>query len=338
MSILIILLCVSLIAAGTMAWFTDDADAGEAIFTAGAVEVRAEGAYVLGDKSLGNVNPGDCYVLKWRISNIGTKKIQLRTKLDFGWTNSALTNDNVYIIPAPVNEEFGYTYDWVLYQENSNEPVYAYLRGYPDGMQPDDEVELCLIVYFDGEMTNNPYQGEEFTLGGIVEAVQASNGAPSAVWGDVWNTIKREDYSFTYEYWHENWRDFDPMDVKCYEHLAPGEEDNGSQNELNKFNVVLTANFEKNSDDTIKIKFHLHNVHRTLWDKTAIIKVYVNGELHDVVEMNVINYKVNENDVDFGNSNNNTIEVNYANRGSDCYLVVDIDGNTATSKTKKMNY
>ena len=65
--------------------------------------------------------------------------------------NSALTNDNVYIIPAPVNEEFGYTYDWVLYQENPNEPVYAYLRGYPDGMQPDDEVELCLIAYFDGD-------------------------------------------------------------------------------------------------------------------------------------------------------------------------------------------
>lgn len=219
---------VALIVGATMAWFTDQADAGDALFQAGTVKVKAEGAEVLGDKSLGNVNPGDCYVLLWKIKNDGTKKIQLRTELDFGWTKNALAKDNVYIVPAPVNDD--YPYNWVLHQEAKGEPVYAYLKGYPDGLLPGEEVELWVVVYFDGEMTDDPYQGQEFTLGGKIEAVQATNGAPSAAWVNSWEEINKAGYIYDYEYWHENWHEFDPMNVICYKNLAP-EDDNGSQEE-----------------------------------------------------------------------------------------------------------
>lgn len=213
LSALTLLLSISLIAVSTMAWFTGSDEAGEALFTMGTVKVSGGEPSILYNKDPSKVNPGDCYVVSWNLKNIGTKRIQLRTKLDFAWLDG-LDKDNIYIIPAPVTDN--YPYDWVLYQEASDKPVYAYLRGFPDGLPSDEEVELRLIIYFDGEMTDDDYQSEDFALNISVQAVQASNNSPSSIWGSICGLINDIDYSFDYKFWDEYWHDFDPMNIKCY--------------------------------------------------------------------------------------------------------------------------
>jgi len=77
---------------------------------------------------------------------------------------------------------------WVLkYVDNEWEMYY-------DGpLAPGDSTELCVVVYFEGPWMGNLWQNATFTIGGDdaqFEAVQASNNAPSEVWGsEVW-----EDY------------------------------------------------------------------------------------------------------------------------------------------------
>lgn len=339
---LTLIISISLIAAGTMAWFTGSADAGTAAFTAGTVKVNAEGAYVLGGKSLSNVNPGDCFVIQWKITNDGSKKIQLRTLLDFGWTNSELTGDNIYIIPVPVNDD--YPYNWVLYQEDADEPLYAYLKGYPEGLLPGQDVELWLVVYFDGEMTDNPYQGEEFTLGGTVEAVQATNGAPSAVWGSSWDEINGDNYSFGYEFWNEYWQEFDPMNVKCYKHFVPTETEPTNPTETTNptEQTPIAKSFTVNLNETkilkngsAKVKFHIQhlvdeNNENIDEEKDVYYEIYVNGskvyqELIENVEFN-------------GGGNSNNIEAFFTggNKGDKVTVVVKID-DVVESKEKKLN-
>ena len=58
------------------------------------------------------------------------------------------------------------------------------------------------MLYFDGERTTNKYQGASFEIDVDFEAVQASNGAPSAVWGnDGWDAVNDSEYEFLYENW-----------------------------------------------------------------------------------------------------------------------------------------
>lgn len=343
LAVLTILVCASLIAAGTMSWFTDEADTGETVFQAGTVKISAGESSVLGGKRLDNVNPGDCYVLKWKVSNDGTKKIQLRAQLNYGWTNGALSGDNVYIIPAPVNRELGYEYNWVLHQEAADKPLYAYLNNYPDGIQPGDEIELWLIVYFDGEMTDNPYQAQEFTLDGKFEAVQATNGAPSAVWGNSWEVINNNNYSFTYEYWHENWQTFNPMNIKCYKNLVreegnnpnnPGNEDPGqSAPKAASFQIVLNETHVNNG--TATVKFQIHNLRDEMNNKidgkkNVDYQIYINGSI--VYEGRLVDAEFKS-----GNLNNNII-ADVPGENKDMWKVIAvIDGITVDSGEKKLN-
>lgn len=59
MNVLILVLAVAMIAAATMAWFTDDANAGEATFTAGTVSIEAGRKVVSEEGEL--VNPDTVY-------------------------------------------------------------------------------------------------------------------------------------------------------------------------------------------------------------------------------------------------------------------------------------
>ncbi len=202
MSVLVIALAAALIAGATAAWFTAETDLPTAEFKAGTVIISAdeEGpTYATAPcKSFKNVNPGDCGKVTWEIINEGTKKIELRVKLSELWIvgedEEALSTDNFFYAPAPGS-------DWVMYEEDGE--IWLYYTGGPVAgtFNPDGEpfdpvsVELSLIVAFDGPSTGNEYQGREFELSGLVEAVQASNGAPNAEWGDVWSEVNDEDYT-----------------------------------------------------------------------------------------------------------------------------------------------
>ena len=59
----------------------------------------------------------------------------------------------------------------------------AHMWYYLPVVAPGATVEVTLAVILDGPSTHNGYQGASFTIGGLIEAVQASNDAPFAVWG-----------------------------------------------------------------------------------------------------------------------------------------------------------
>ncbi|AGC68317.1 hypothetical protein Cst_c13260 [Thermoclostridium stercorarium subsp. stercorarium DSM 8532] len=141
-----IAVCVALIGGATMAWFTNESEATDAVFIAGTVNIKANGATILGKKNYNNITPGDCFIVEYDIENTGTTDVELRTILDLSWNND-LELDNVFIIPHP-------TTNWVLYQPEDEtgpeHPVYVYYMGGP--VSPEDIVKLRLVVYFDGEM------------------------------------------------------------------------------------------------------------------------------------------------------------------------------------------
>lgn len=233
-SVLAIGLIAFLIGGNTMAWFTDEAEVAEAEFVAGTVVINAdegeEFIKVPDGKSFKNVNPGDCATVTWEFVNEGTKAIELRVKLTELWEATTdqslpgygvtLDTDNVYYAPLPGS-------GWVMYEDEDGELWLYYANGpvrgtfnYENEDEPLDpaEVSLALVVGFDGEATDNDYQGATYILGGsaideetgeiigsVVEAVQASNNAPEAVWGsDFWNAVKAAEGLYAGEASDEN--------------------------------------------------------------------------------------------------------------------------------------
>lgn len=221
---LTIALAAALVGGGTMAWFSFKTAGGEAVFAAGTVIVGAELEPAEFDGRFENVNPGDCYCLEVEIENRGTKAVELRVTgegtwefnwdyLEENWEGLCFSEDYdsagafreamegkepgmgdelnpVFVTNCPGS-------DWRFYAEVENGAIVAYWWYYEGGPVPgtyaveeeevDDEdrfVTLCLCVAFDGPLMGNIFQGATFTLNGTVEAVQASNNAPSELWGD----------------------------------------------------------------------------------------------------------------------------------------------------------
>lgn len=327
-----VMISISLITTSTMAWFTGSDDVNEALFTTGNVKVTGGEPIEIHSKNLGNVNPGDCFVISWTFKNEGTKRMQLRTEIVYKWL-AGLDRKNIFIIPAPVNAEREYLYDWVLHQEAEDKPLYAYLRGFPDGLEPGKEVELRLIVFFDGEMTDDDYQAEDFTLGTIAEAVQATHGAPSLVWGSVWDQINDEDYSYDYDFWDEYWQTFNPMNVKCYAAYIDDDDDpeDPGETEPGEFRIIL--NSTKPENGTATVDFHIHQLRDNMGNKVDGLKT--------------VNYKILVNDfivyedsanIEFtsGNANNNIVHTVSGEKHDNWKVIAEINGITIESKEKKL--
>lgn len=205
---------VALIVGATMSWFTDDVSSNTE-FTAGTVIINEEISPTY-SRTLDNVNPGDCYVLTWEIKNQGSKYIQLQALIKLLWDEVELQDEadptqNILIVPQ-------YGSKWVMYQPEggSSKDIYLYYLGEPeDGIGPTETITLPLVVYFDGELTGDEYQDKQFKLECTFLAVQASNGAPSAVFGEAWDNVNKDDYEFTYDGWvlcNKNLND-----IPCYE-------------------------------------------------------------------------------------------------------------------------
>lgn len=198
-SLLVIALAAAAIGGATMAWFTAEAnleqDGEQVTFTAGTVVVNVDEVpeiTTMEDRSIDNVNPGDCATICWNILNEGTKRAELRVKVDSGWGDEVDEEEQVvFFAPTPDS-------GWVMYEDEDEEGglwLY-YINGPVEPVSEEDEgVKLCLVVGFDGQDMDDRYQGKEYRIGGTVEAVQSTNGAPEDLWGEAWEEVKSEGYT-----------------------------------------------------------------------------------------------------------------------------------------------
>ncbi|NLV16143.1 MAG: hypothetical protein GXY50_02885 [Syntrophomonadaceae bacterium] len=266
LSILTVSLISALIGGATMAWFTDEAKVTEVHFQAGTVKVATDAdspnIAVPPGKSLDNVNPGDCATITWNIVNEGTKAAQLRVNLKALWDaapgiSEDLTLDNVYYVPAPDSS-------WVLYEDTNKVLWLVYpesVRGTYNSANPEmplepAEIPLTVVIGFDGIGTGNEYQGAEFTLGSEgsqVEAIQASNNAPLAVWGDEWEAVLNRTYVPVTGLDARYMNYFSPgqpgYEMVCFQHFIGGDDNPPANNKKYKLTVeVWEGDSQRNSN------------------------------------------------------------------------------------------
>lgn len=236
LSVLVIALAAALIAGATQAWFTDEKDLPVAEFTAGTLEIDvSEGEpfiLALENRVFENTNPGDCATIVWNIENIGTKRAEIRVKIDSEWLRQTSADTWAKFEPD-IDPELDYKGraaffapkgdEWVMYEDEEGMWLYytgnALLGSYDieKGEEGENSVQLCLVVGFDGPNMDNQYQGKKFKISGEVQAVQTTNGAPEAVWGiDSLEAIKEGEAEGIYveEYFTEGERGYD---MPCWE-------------------------------------------------------------------------------------------------------------------------
>ncbi|HOB19636.1 MAG TPA: TasA family protein [Candidatus Atribacteria bacterium] len=192
-SLLYIMTALAMVIGWTFAWFTDSEEVADAKFQAGTVDVKVIDKC---DYINENWNPGDCSEVEFKFKNDGTKRIFIRFLPDLAWyqkengklVKSGLPANNVTIQLMDGDDTTGNGYDPAHWQMEDN---IIYYIG--DPIKPGEIVVLKLKVCLAGKETGNEYQGLVFKLGGTVEAVQASNGAPNSEWGvDFYDLIKND--------------------------------------------------------------------------------------------------------------------------------------------------
>lgn len=172
-----IVLVVLLVVGGTMAWFTAESAPVENKFKAGTVEIELVDEF--DQEGAQNVNPGDCYDKKVYVKNIGTKRALVRIKKDMVFNRD--NSDGKALDIGVVNYELGKGWrevvegqDVYFYYEDILDPKIDVAGGKTSPLFKDNKV--C----FDGEGMNNDYQGANFDIKIKAEAIQATNGAPTA--------------------------------------------------------------------------------------------------------------------------------------------------------------
>ena len=93
LSMAVILVAIAASLGATFAWFTDEAEA-ENVFTAGTVTIDVDEQWSHGQE-LVNWNPGDCTPKLISVEYTGSKRAFLRVKIEQGWVDSELSDDNV---------------------------------------------------------------------------------------------------------------------------------------------------------------------------------------------------------------------------------------------------
>lgn len=153
---------VALLAVGTWAWFTAEADPVTNTFKAGTVKISIENTY----ENVTNWNPGDVEEGKITITNEGTKCAYVRVKLDAVWNDDELDADNVQLA---LDED-----KWVNY-----EGYYYYIGTLESGETTESLLSAVTLL---GEDTGNKYQGATFMVEVKADAVQCTNDAYKVVW------------------------------------------------------------------------------------------------------------------------------------------------------------
>lgn len=203
LSMLVIMVVIAATLGATYAWFTDESEAIENVFTAGTVEIGAEETEFITDGFHAlNWNPGDCAEKEYTITNVGTKSIRLRGKVEtqwYEWTGegepqSFEENPDGWEEWDPIDDG-GYTEDaatvtlleldpaqkWSSHDDDDGNTYWVYDESI-DGTYVEDsddsdpvEVTLSLKVCLDGPKAGNEYQGKTFTVNVTFQSIQASH-------------------------------------------------------------------------------------------------------------------------------------------------------------------
>lgn len=149
----------------------------------------------------GNWNPGDCEVVRYRITNTGSKNSYVKFELEASWEF-----DWGYIEDHWEELCFSETYDGLealqaavaagesvveigLCQSSEGSWIEGNGTFYYNGVvEPGDSVVLCLTICLKGAETGNAYQGATYTLKAQARAIQSSNDAIDEV--DGWEPLR----------------------------------------------------------------------------------------------------------------------------------------------------
>lgn len=170
---LAVLTLTALLAAGTWAWFTAQADPVTNSFTAGTVAIELHDEFAGG---IDNWNPGDCTDKVIYVENTGSKAANVRVRLTAAWYDGASSTEL-----STENVGYGDLGDgWSL-----NEDGWYYYGEVLAGAEADQDnartSDLIKIVCLDGPTTGNEYQGKTLKIEVEAQAIQASNNAS---WND----------------------------------------------------------------------------------------------------------------------------------------------------------
>lgn len=158
-----ILLVVLLVIGGTMAWFTAQTEPITNNFKAGTLKIELIDNFEGAPK----VNPGDCYEKEVYVKNTGSKRALVRVAIEEEFDLEGLNLDVVEydLGEGWIEDEDGYIYyEQVLESGGETTPLFA-------------NNQVC----FDGAKMGNAYQGASYDLTVEADAVQATNGAPTAL-------------------------------------------------------------------------------------------------------------------------------------------------------------
>jgi len=194
LSMFVILVVLASSLGATLAWFTDQSDPIENIFTAGTVNIEADETVSTDDAlKMENWNPGDCVDKVFTITNDGSKRVVLRTDASAVASGSWYTEytdeeNNTPWNPTPL--------------EDGTEPVTVTATGdwsqvgdhyYYEGIiESGESVELTLRVCLNGPKLTNDYQGKIFVMRNSFYAIQSSNEASNDAWGVYWDEDDEE--------------------------------------------------------------------------------------------------------------------------------------------------
>jgi predicted ribosomally synthesized peptide with SipW-like signal peptide len=207
-TVLAVALGAALVYGATMAWFTDSDTVADTEFKAGTLVLNAAEPDVRGLAlaTKGVVNPGDKFDCYYTFKNDGSKELVLRVIPDFDLqlaTGKTLPTGHspLYIIKSTLfgyDETSGDWYDkdpgdsWEVLNDiaaptgvNNYGLALLYkapLKGTDEGTGS-DTVTLGIQIEFQGKYMNNAYQGCTFTLGGVVQSIQASHNTEWS-WAD----------------------------------------------------------------------------------------------------------------------------------------------------------
>lgn len=179
-SMLVIVVVIAASLGATFAWFTDESEAIENVFTAGTVIISAEEEITAGGETMENWNPGDCATKEFTIKNEGSKGIKLRGIIETQWYEYDEA-DEEWVEWTPSGDDavrVSLTPDTQAWTEDPADPGIWYydqtIDGKVDG-QDAPEVELILEVCLDGPEADNQYQGKRFILTAKFQAIQQSH-------------------------------------------------------------------------------------------------------------------------------------------------------------------
>lgn len=181
LTMLSLVMGLTLIAGGTLAWFTDNTSVADTTFTAGKLEIGAELNALAESNRYDNVNPGDILPDTWTITNTGTKRLFLRAYVDNKeWTNNLPTENVSFKLQENSNWVFNQEDGYYYYGTQTIPPLSGPGDTFPIDYTTVDtesnkEVIFPLNTIFSGPNTGNEYQEETFTFDVFFEAIQVTN-------------------------------------------------------------------------------------------------------------------------------------------------------------------